>query len=307
MPTPSLQQVTALKTLLQYDLQMNYVKMMGALDNIWPSLCMDRTTKTRQINEAMFSDIAALRIQAEGQPVPYITTTENVATIFTKPYKGGCIIPEADFEAHSEVLMEWATSMAEMAAYIPRDGICDALQNGNSTSFPMYDGQNYFSNAHPKAGSTFSNLTTGALTGANFQAVRTLMRRVPSDDPRYPLPLKPNLLFTPPELEVVASEIIFNTLKPDSGFYTENVLKGLANLYIDSLLTDPNDWYVGADMGVIKPFLWVMHEKLSPVRLVVKMSPEDENVYNDDVYLFNAKTRERIYPSRPELMIKSVN
>lgn len=309
--TINLTDLQARTTIMQYDLNLKYITYLADQDNWAPRFSMRRGTDTEQINEAIFTDILPLRSTPIGMSINYRTLIASLAIIKLKRFADGVMIDKLKFHTFKETLTDFVYSYAMMAAFLPTEGAADILNNGQTAAYTIYDGQPIFSNAHPKAGSTFSNLVGPIpLDYAGLQAVRTLMRRFPTDDPNYQLNVYPDCLFVPPELEVQMDELLFNTRKNTSGFNTESQLgkemKPLMEGIADARLTDINDYVIGGSRGIVKPFMWIEHNEFK-LSLVADIEPWKEIVKDKGLFRWSAEIFMVMWPTRPELILKVVN
>lgn len=112
------------------------------------------------------------------------------------------------------------------------------------------DGQNLIDTDHPKDdGTTYSNKGTTALTAdatgrAALQTARTAMRRFTDAEGRL-LGVRPTHLIVPPELEDIATQLLFSPSIPGSANNDINpIAKWGLNLVVDPDLTDTTNWYL---------------------------------------------------------------
>jgi len=119
----------------------------------------------------------------------------------------------------------------------------------------IYDGQAFFSTAHPdKIGNTYGNYTaTRALSHSNLETTYLTFTTTNNRDERgYPIELTPDTLLIPPALKFTADVILANTLIPGSQDNDKNVLAAIVQPLQWSYLTDTDGWFLGnKKMGLI--------------------------------------------------------
>jgi phage major head subunit gpT-like protein len=161
-----------------------------------------------------------------------------------------------------------------------------SLIESNPTGF---DGQSFFSTAHPTdttgqlSSATQSNdLTTLALTPSNFGTAKSAMRSFVGRDGK-PFGEIPTLLVVPTALEEAAvvlqtadffSPQTFANMATNVG-NVKNIYKGTFEILVVPELTHPKIWYVLSNAGYVKPFLKQIRQ---PINMVPLVSPTDPNV-----------------------------
>jgi phage major head subunit gpT-like protein len=268
------------------------------------------TTNKISLTQEFILDHAQINRTDFGQPPTYHEMEGLYTTIPTYPYDDALQVSAYDITEDSVGLIrERAGDMGKRAAKHPQDLAADALARGDtSDDFLIYDGQRFFANAHPKAGTTFDNLLAGTFDSTNFNVVRTAMRRffsdLGSDDPYG---AEPNFVIGPPDLEVAFAEVLNNSWVPSSSAAIENVQKGLATSIIESRLTDTNDWYVATtDLGVM-PFIDIRNSEFGNFNLVSEVSNDSPAFRDHHARRWWLRAVLRVFFTRPETMIKVVN
>lgn len=155
--------------------------------------------------------------------------------------------------------------LAARAKTHPRKLFFDGLVAG--TTALCYDGQAFFSNAHPESGTSQDNLLGYTVAGSvptvaelktGFTAARAAMRAFTDDqgEPRNEGELK-LWVYCSPDLENPFEEL-FNAQLISN---TTNVLKGAAKMVASSRLSG-NDWYLVDSSGLLRPF--ILQERQKP-------------------------------------------
>jgi len=182
--------------------------------------------------------------------------------------------------------------LGQEAARYPAELAVTALVAGGSTA--CYDGANFFSASHSEDGSgTQSNTNTGtgttlAQVRADFISARTAMRRT-KDGKARPMNLRPDLVIVPPDLEDVFEQLIHtNMIALSSGTQQSNVLLNAADIMVDSLLTDLNDWFLLCTRQPIKPLLfqWRKQPEFAAVN-----NPSDAEVFKTKKFAYGVDMR----------------
>ena len=191
-----------------------------------------------------------------------------------------------------------AQMMGMQAKEWPDDQMTPVLEAGDSTV--TFDGANFFSTSHPidTAGETTtdtqSNLFSSlAFNAANVGTARASMRNLKGRDNK-PLGMNMKAVLIPPALEQSAlqlanSEYIVATFGANAATGSQsNVLKGSFTPIINAKLTSATTWYGFDNRWPMKALIWQL--RIAP-EFTLKVSPESENVFNDDEYLMGVRAR----------------
>lgn len=183
--------------------------------------------------------------------------------------------------------------MAESAGYSAKqlpDEIVLSMVNGSFEN-TCYDGQAFFSNAHPVQGQPWSNRGTVQLSIASQKAAmeslgvgRTQLRKVTDNEGR-PLNINPNVLLVPPALEDIGNALMINDRLNDGA---PNPYKGTMKLVCDARLTSDTAWYLLDTTKPVKPFIY--QQRKAPV-FVQQTDPEIEGVFMRKKFKFGAEAR----------------
>lgn len=182
--------------------------------------------------------------------------------------------------------------LAQEAARFPSELAVTALVAGSSTA--GYDGVNYFSASHTEESSgTQSNTNVGtgttlAQVRADFIAARTAMRRT-KDGAGRPMNLQPDLVIIPPDLEDVFEQLMHtNMIALSSGSQQSNVLLNAADILVDALLTDTNDWYLLNTSQAMKPLIFQWRKQPEFVALD---NPRDQEAFMRRKFFYGVDER----------------
>lgn len=121
------------------------------------------------------------------------------------------------------------------------------FNNAFSTSYQGGDGKPLCEDDHPKSPSnagTLDNEGALALTYANVVLTRQYMRAW-TDDRGNLIPMNPDTILVPPELEDTAFEIVRTANVPSTADYRANFVQGFVrNVIVWDYLTDANAWFL---------------------------------------------------------------
>lgn len=139
-------------------------------------------------------------------------------------------------------------ALALSAARTMEKHAASVFNNAFSTSYLGGDGIALCYATHPLApthsSDVQSNAGTTALSYTSVNATRELMRAF-TDDRGELMPVMPDTLLVPPELEETANTIMATVQKPDSANYHANFAAGwLQRVVVWDYLTDANNWFL---------------------------------------------------------------
>jgi phage major head subunit gpT-like protein len=154
-----------------------------------------------------------------------------------------------------------------------------------------FDGLTFFNGAHTlDPNQTQSNDFNLPLTAENYDTVRTSMASYTGEDSK-PLGVLPRRLVVPPQLETTGKEIVMAD-RNDAG--ATNVLKGTAEVVmIPELALYPTQWHLIDATKGINPWFWQLRRAM---RLILKSSPGDNNVFWDKEIIWGSDGRGQVAP-----------
>jgi phage major head subunit gpT-like protein len=202
--------------------------------------------------------------------------------------------------------------MGEQYAKHPDRQLASLLINGKTNL--CFDGKAFFATDHPVdkyggASGTFSNLkTSSALSLANYNTNRAAFQVIAGPNGEVMGNL-PDTLIVPPALEQAAREIAEAPIaiqvygSNTAAAAKPNVLAGSARVIVVPELSADSDttWYLAKCKGAIKPLI---HQIRQAVRMVMRNSPTDDNVFNTKQYQYGTDSREAFGYSFPFLMFR---
>lgn len=134
------------------------------------------------------------------------------------------------------------------------------FNNAFSSSYPGGDACPLVYDSHPQSpanASTQDNEGTLSLSYTNVETVRQLMRAW-TDDRGNLIPVNPDTLIVPAELEKTAFEIVRTANVPDTTDYKANFVAGfIRQTIVWDYLTDANAWFVVDSMRMKQALKWL--------------------------------------------------
>jgi len=198
-----------------------------------------------------------------------------------KKYQAGLEVPREDIVDDDLGWVDpYIKSLGTEARLKPGRDIYDLINNGETAH--CYDGQ-FFFETHPvdRAGPTQSNKTTGALTEATFNTMRTMFSALKDTNSRL-MGRRLTHLLVPTALENTAKKILAAEYGANGATNVEN---GAAKLIVSPFLTSAVKWY-GFDLSsAFRPFKLTWRER---PEFVAQDSPTDEQAFNRQVFRYNA-------------------
>lgn len=195
------------------------------------------------------------------------------------------------FQPAIQNLAMQATKWGDNVFFNPTYG---AIAGG--TSFVTYDGQAFFSTAHPvnvdnpaQYGTQSNYNSSQALTSAGFNLARYTMKDYLGAD-GLPLNINPSLLMTAPVNEAAAIQILQTQYTAPAaalgqnslGVVQQNALYGTADLLIvpdmaalNGVITTGNPWLLMDVSGPLKPFLFQLRQ---PPVFFFEVSPNSPSI-----------------------------
>ena len=176
--------------------------------------------------------------------------------------------------------------MATQAARLPND-LVETLLN-NAATAKWCDGGNFFGTTRKYGKNAVANLTTEALSETSLKAAWTAMRGYKGHG-GVSLRVNPTLLVHGPALHWTVNELLESPVKGDANGATvpNPVYHLVGHLEVQNL--EGNKWFLCASNGVYKPVCYF--EREAPGTLVRKDRPEDDNVFNEDSFLYGVTGR----------------
>lgn len=181
--------------------------------------------------------------------------------------------------------------LAQEAARFPTELAITTLVAGGSNA--CYDGANFFSTTHSEE-ATGNQINTNTGTGttlaqirADFITARTRMRKLVDGRGRV-MNLKPDLVIIPPDLQDVFEQLINTNLIANNSVAMSNNLAGAADILVESLLSDVNDWFM---MCTTQPVKALMFQNRKAPEFVGVDNPSDSEVFNMRQFKYGVDAR----------------
>jgi phage major head subunit gpT-like protein len=196
-----------------------------------------------------------------------------------------------------------AAMLGRAAALWPDVQVANAVINGGAAASLCYDGQSFFSNAHPKDPSgelsgTQSNDLATALSGAAFATALSTGKSYVGRDgvPIGAFSSGRPILMVGPTLEKTGRDIVAANFFSPAAQYgaaaanapSDNTFMGAASLLVNPYITSSTAWYLIDGSFPMKPFVWQL--RTSPV-FQSRMAESDEPVFTRDVYQWGVRAR----------------
>lgn len=187
--------------------------------------------------------------------------------------------------------------LAQEAIRFQTEHTVDVLIAGNTATGLAYDGQRFFDTDHADPGAAYQTAQSNKLTGtgttllqltADLDAARVAMRNFKDGNGR-PMNLAPTHILVPPALESSFKIILNSEMFPGaSGATVANPYRGMAELIVNGLLSDANDWYLLCLNQPVKPLIFQMRKE--PVFTALD-SPTDHNVFMSKKFYYGVDAR----------------
>ncbi len=190
-----------------------------------------------------------------------------------------------------------AQMMGMQAKEWPDDQMTPVLEAGFTTT--TFDGADFFSQSHPvdtansAAGIQSNLLPSSAFSVTTVSTMRKTFRSLKGRDGK-PLGMNLKAVIIPPALESAAlqianAEFIVATFGANAATGSQtNVLRGSFTPIVNAKLTSDTTWYGVDNRWPIKGLIWQLRK--AP-EFSYKVSPTNENVFNDDQYQFGVRAR----------------
>lgn len=181
--------------------------------------------------------------------------------------------------------------MAESAKKLPDTLLKSLLQNGHLATATSYDGQNFFDTDHPQAldgstGTQSNYLTSTALSATNAMTALATMLAYKGENGRTLARMGTPWLVVPPALMKTALDIAVAPVISTGG---TNVMAGFFNVkVVPDLAGQDTTWYIIFPSGALGPFI---KQNRRPLELVTKTSPQEDNVFWDNQFIFGSDVR----------------
>ena len=214
---------------------------------------------------------------------------KNLAThkirLVERPWEDTVAIPVRDVESDNwGIYGTLVAAMGEAGEQLWDTLFTEALVNPPN----WIDGASFYNSSRKYGPSTINNVTTNALTFANFGSFFTQMYSVRGHNGQ-PVNTRPTHLIVGPALEDTAREILYSdTYRDSSDQEFANPHKDKVKLVVSPRLTgtNANYWFLGRFTGALKPILVLKNKEAS---LTILNQPNDENVFMDGRILFGAE------------------
>lgn len=194
-------------------------------------------------------------------------------------------VEDDTYGMYSSKLEQMAMSCAEL----PNDLLTTCLENAASAKW--LDNAAVFGTSRKYGKSAIANYTTDALSQKSLKAAYTAMTAYQGHE-GSPLKVRPTLLIHGPALKFTVKELLEsdNVLQDGTkgSAAVPNVTRGLVNSLEVPGLTG-GKWFLCATGGVFKPLYYF--ERRRPAQIVCKDRETDDNVFNNNTFIYGAYGR----------------
>jgi phage major head subunit gpT-like protein len=287
----------------QYDTRFSAAYAKFGTAPWYSNIAMEMPSRTAQTLYAWLAHLPAMRQWLGARQIQNLETLSY--TIINKKFELTLAVQRTVLEDDQyDTYGPWMDQAAFQARKWPDQQIAPLLLQGNTANFgACYDGQNFFSTAHPidplkPSLGVQSNLFSGgySLTWDNYTKVRASMMSLVRNDGINPLGVVPNLLVVPPQLEGIAKSIVeskttaFSTLSGNAMVGgQDNWAAGTAKvLMIPELASQPTYWYLMDTRQAIMPLIWQLR---IPVEFTYRNQLTDDFVFSNDAFKYGLRSR----------------
>lgn len=204
--------------------------------------------------------------------------------VVEKPWEDTVSIPVRDVESDNwNIYGTLISAMGEAGEQLWDRLFTEALVNPPK----WIDGKAFYCDNRRYGASVISNVTTNALTHANFGAFFTQMQSF-ATHAGEPMNSRPTHLIVGPALEDAAREILYSDTITTDGVETANPHKDKVKLVVNPRLigANANYWFLGRFQGSLRPILVLKNKDAT---LTTLNQPTDENVFMDGRILYGAE------------------
>jgi phage major head subunit gpT-like protein len=227
----------------------------------WDRVATKVPSTARQETYAFLGSLPRMRKQ-RGERIPQ-KLKDYGYTLVNEEFEASIEVQRADLkDDQTGKFAPLAQSIGQSARMYPDEQIFGNLLPAGFASL-CYDGQYFFDTDHPigDTGLIQSNTLSGALTSANYQTARSMLRRMQDD---FGTPINQNaslLLVIPPELEATANNILKAEYLASGATNTDY---NTADVLVSPWLTSATHWYLFDTSGIILPFI-VQEREFIPI------------------------------------------
>lgn len=257
--------VTSFESEVQHRAQSAWGRVLKRL--FWQRLAITQPSSTlTEIYEWQLSTAQIRNIGIDGAQRAYADLLSQQYSVTNNYFGEGLKLSRQKIEDNQyDLAAGWATDIGRAGAYHPQKQIVKLLKAGKTTR--CYDGQFYFSAAHPynpfnAAAGTYSNLyTVNAasaafnLTASNLAEAYAIVEAIKMPDGKTPRMLEAKQLIVSPQKRLTAVELtgaksITDPLNSGGNAAADNMLASMADygfappIVAAELADDPFAWYL---------------------------------------------------------------
>lgn len=300
-----------------YAFDMSFKDGLQTVNPLWQEVAMRRTSGTAEQRYIWVANVNGFRPWVPGTNRVFNNLNGRVYVLGNNHYENSVEVPgDAINDDQSGMYQDSMRLLGVNAGQQPDQLVWTVVEAGLTTG-QGYDGVPFFYNAHPVSLSnpalgTYSNLYNTAtgnarpLNAGNFAYARAQLQSRKLEN-GLPWALGKLTLTVPPALRTTAEQILnLGMFAPATAYgaiaaqASDNILKGASNVVVSTYLTSDTRWYLTAEVGGIRPFIF---QERQPCRFTPMVSPTDANVFNLNVLQYGADVRNNADYSYPQLAI----
>jgi phage major head subunit gpT-like protein len=298
-----------------YTFDLSFRQGLQTVTPLWPKVCKTVTSASREMRYAWAANLPGFRKWLQGTERVFNNISGRVYTLTNDHYEDSLEVGADDINDDQLGIYSDGMMLLGVNAGAQPDVLVWATVEAGLTTGVGYDGVTFFSTSHPVSLDnpglgTYSNLFTTAggdarlLSAANFSYVRSKLQSRKLEN-NLPLALGKLTLTVPPALRTTAEQILnLGMFAPATAYgavaaqASDNALKGAADIVVSPYLTSDTTWYLTAELGPMRPFIY---QERQPVKFVPLTNPTDANVFTINTYRYGADVRNASGYSFPQL------
>lgn len=295
-----------------YAFDLSFKNGLQAVNPLWQEVAEKKTSATREQRYVWVASIAGFRPWKQGTDRVYNNLAGRAYILGNNHYENSVEVGGDDINDDQLGIYSDSMRLLGVNAGAQPDQLLWTVVEAGLTTGQGYDGVPFFSTSHPVSLDnpglgTYSNYFSGrVLNAANFAYVRAQLQGRKLEN-GLPMALGKLTLTVPPALRTTAEQILnLGMFAPATAYgavaaqASDNILRGAANIVVSPYLTSDTRWFVTAELGGMRPFIF---QERQPCKFVPLVSPTDANVFNLNVLRYGADVRNAAGYSLPQLAV----
>ncbi len=287
-----------------YTFDLSFRAGLETVTKLYPTVCKVVSSASRDQRYAWLANVPSFREWKPGTNRIYNNLSGRVYVLPNKHWEDSVEVSADDInDDQLGIYSDGMNMLGVNAGAFPDQLVWSVVESG--TTLYGYDGVPFFSNAHPVSLDnpglgTYNNQYTTAggdarlLNAPNFAYVRAEMQKRKLEN-GLPWALGKLTLVVPPALRTTAEQIMNLTMFAPATAYgaiaaqaSDNALKGAADIVVSPYLTSDTSWYLTAELGPMRPFIY---QERQPAKFVPLVNPTDQPVFQTNTYQYGADIR----------------